>query len=85
MVGKYKCTNELMTREYFTLQSQTNRGRHASGPACCVRPETTVKTIRSEPWWLSHRLATKKLDILEASEAWQPAASEEAVVKLQHI
>lgn len=86
MVGKYKCTNQLMTREDFILQSQKKNseatlpwGLHAN-----VHPET-VKTIRSENCSLAHRLAMKKLDIFEASEAWQSITSVETVVKSAYL
>lgn len=86
MVGKYKCTNQLMTTEYFILQSQKKNseatlpwGLHAN-----VHSET-VKTIRFENCSLAHRLAMKKLDIFEASEAWKSLRSVETVVNSVYL
>lgn len=74
-----------MTREYFILQLQTkNEATLPQGLHADVHPET-VKIIRSEPSWLVHRLAVKKLDIFEASEAWQPITSVEAVVNSAYL
>lgn len=86
MAGKYKCTNQLMTREYFILQSQkkTSKATLPWGLHANVHPET-VKTIRFENYSLAHRHAVKKSDIFEASEAWQSVTSVETVVNSTYL